>query len=181
MKRSIFAPSDSTDTSMKLPRIPLLSVDQAILQVTLTDDEEEESEYLNDYPDDSDLEDVIDDTEVEDLEGSDRSRPSSSATRSAVDDTPTASGDNTNNRDGSTSAASTSAASTSADISTPTPTEVPTTNRSGSDKDFSTGWNQRYVPHPLINFDEAASGPVLLDNLNGDSKPMDFLDLFLGE
>ena len=159
MKRTHPTPStssaDDSDRSKKTKSTsrPDLSV-QNIIQ-SIVDSDDDESEYLDAYPD-SDLESVNSD----DDDRTDNTDDAGLLTQSA----------DPNNRGDQPVPRSTAR---------PRPGVQPGPNQAD---DIAVQWSDNYVPKPLGDFNPEARGPVLdSTGLNQDSTPLQFLGLFLGK
>ena len=185
-KRPSPSPSTSKDSC---PKRQYIALDQAVVQVQLSDDEEGNFDDI--YDPGSDFSDV--DSDSEDYQPVNvylpRTTPSTStaqqqqqpADRSADppsdDHLPSSSGDTT---------------SRSTTMSTPTIDLPAPPAPAARNLDYlSTGWNKTFTQKDLecdTNYsDDEGAGPILLPTLAGvkcldpSSSPLDFLSLFLGE
>ena len=162
MKRTQPTPStssaDDSDRSKKTKSTsrPDLSV-QNIIQ-SIVDSDDDESEYLDAYPD-SDLESVNSDDDDR-TDNTDVPDDAGLLTQSA----------DPNNRGDQPVPRSTAR---------PRPGVQPGPNQAD---DIAVQWSDNYVPKPLGDFNPEARGPVLdSTGLNQDSTPLQFLGLFLGK
>ena len=119
--------------------------------------EGDELDYTNAYPD-SDLEDVTDDKIDTDTQLTMSTTPADPDTTADPD-------------------------ATQPPANQPNPNQPNITRPTAPDKDFTQGWGEDFIPKDMgVEYDETLSGPILLPTgLNQDSKPIEFLQLFLGK